>query len=587
MRASILFGETLRAAPAEADSISYQLLLRAGYLRPLGAGSFSFLPPGRRSLQKIQHIITEELETIAGQEVSLPLLLPVELWQSRCAPGEELLRFRDRRGRELLLPPSRKEAAAHLAAAVLRSYRQLPQLIFQFNPTFCDEERLRGGLLHAREFLLAEAFSFDGDESSFRQQYARLNGAFARIAARLKLPLKTVEGESEDLERRPAHALVYVSPAGERVIAACPYCGYAALRESTRFRKEALDNGPLKPLEKVATPGAASIEELSKFLGIEKRQTAKAVFYRADFGANEPPRLVLALVRGDMEANETRIRSLAGAAALRPAEVEEIAAAGCAPGFASPIGLRRGNVLVFVDDLVANSANLVTGANETDYHFLNSNCGRDYQPDRVGDIALVYENAPCGRCSQPLALQNAVEVGSMQASGAGAAFTAEYLDEQGKSRPVVMGFYRIDLGRCLACLAEAHHDDYGLRLPISVAPYQAMLLLLKGEPQSVETAEKLYQQLRQAGVEVLYDDRDASPGVKFNDADLRGIPLRITVSDRSLQSGGVEFKRRDQKEKTIIAVEALVAKVCDEIRALAEFPEAPVERSAWRDDMNY
>lgn len=568
MRTTLLFGETLRAAPAEAESTSYQLLLRAGYLRPLGAGIFSLLSPGRRSLQKIQNIIAEELEAIGGQEVSLPLLLPAELWQRKNTPAEELLRLRDRRGRELLLPISRQEAAAHLAASVLRSYRQLPQLIFQFNTAFCDEERPRGGLLRAREFPLAEAFSFDGDENSFRQQYARLGGAFAGIAARLELPLKAVEGESEDLERRPAHALVYVSPAGERVIAACPHCGYAALRKSARFRKEAPDSGLPKPLEKVATPGAASIEELSKFLGIDKPQTAKAVFYRAEFGGDEPAKLVLALVRGDMEANEARVRYLAGAAVLRPAEAEEIAAAGCAPGFASPIGLRRGNILVIADDLVAGSANLVTGANEAGYHFLNSNCGRDYRPDIVDPIALAYENAPCERCGRPLALQNAVEVGSMQASGAGAAFKAEYLDEQGKSRAVVMGFYKIDLGRCLACLAEAHHDDYGLRLPISVAPYQATLLLLKGEPQTAETAERLYRELRQAGVEVLFDDREASPGVKFNDADLRGIPLRITVSDRSLQGGGVEFKRRDQKEKTIIAVEALVAKVREEIRSL-------------------
>lgn len=568
MRTTLLFGETLRAAPAEADSASYQLLLRAGYLRPLGAGIFSLLSPGRRSLQKIQNIIAEELEALGGQEASLPLLLPAELCPGGNARGEELLRLRDRRGRELLLTGSREEAAAHLAASVLRSYRQLPQLIFQFNPAFCDEERPRGGLLRAREFLLAEAFSFDGDENSFRKQYDRLGGAFAGIAARLGLPLKAVEGESEDLERRPAHALVYVSPAGDRVIAVCPHCGYAALRESARFRKEAPDSGSPKPLEKVATPGAASIEELSKFLGIDKPQTAKAVFYRAEFGGDEPAKLVLALVRGDMEANEARVRYLAGAAVLRPAEAEEIAAAGCAPGFASPIGLRRGNILVIADDLVAGSANLVTGANEAGYHFLNSNCGRDYRPDIVDPIALAYENAPCERCGRPLALQNAVEVGSMQASGAGAAFKAEYLDEQGKSRAVVMGFYKIDLGRCLACLAEAHHDDYGLRLPISVAPYQATLLLLKGEPQTAETAERLYRELRQAGVEVLFDDREASPGVKFNDADLRGIPLRITVSDRSLQGGGVEFKRRDQKEKTIIAVEALVAKVREEIRSL-------------------
>lgn len=568
MRTSLLFGETLRAAPAEADSASYRLLLRAGYLRALGAGSFSLLPPGRRSLQKIQNLIAEELEAIGGQEVSLPLLLPAELWQRKHIPAEELLRLRDRRGRELLLPGSREEAAAHLAASVLRSYRQLPQLIFQFNAAFCDEERPRGGLLRAREFLLAEAFSFAGDENTFRMQYTRLSHAFARIAARAGLPLKTVEGSSDDPERRPAHALVYVGSAGDRAIAACPHCGYGALREAARFRKEAFDSGPPRPLEKIATPGAASIEELSQFLGIDKRQTAKAVFYRADFGGVAPPKLLLALVRGDMEANEARIRRLAGAAALRPAEAEEIAAAGCAPGFASPIGLPRGNVLVIVDDLVANSTNLVTGANETDYHFLNSNCGRDYQPDMVDHVALVYENAPCGRCGQPLELQNAIEVGSLQASGAGEAFNAEYLNEQGKSRPLAMGSYKIDLGRFLACLAEAHHDDYGLRLPVSVAPYQAALLLLKGEPQTVETAERLYRELRQAGVEALFDDRDASPGVKFNDADLRGIPLRITVSDRSLQGGGVEFKRRDQQEKTIIAVEALVGKVWEEIRAL-------------------
>jgi prolyl-tRNA synthetase len=367
-----------------------------------------------------------------------------------------------------------------------------------------------------------------------------------------------------------AHEFMYVTDIGEDSLILCGNCGYSANREIAQFVKTPVNEGAPKPLEKVHTPASATIEELSKFLGIEKRQTAKIVFYMGNYGEGNPARLLVCLVRGDMEANETQIVNLSKAHDIRPAHPEEIAAAGGVAGFASPIGINREKALVIVDDLVANSVNLVTGANETDYHYLNSNCRRDYQADIIGNIALAFEGAPCAACGQPLKLARGVEVGNIFQLGTrySEALNANYLDEKGQSHPIVMGSYGIGAGRLLASLAEAYHDEYGLTLPVSVAPFQVNLVWLKGDDSIRETAEKLYNDLRNAGVEVLYDDREVSAGIKFNDADLRGIPLRITVSGRAQKSGGVELKHRNRKESAIVAVEDVVKAVKREIAAL-------------------
>lgn len=573
MRVSKLFSETLRSAPADVKLISHQLLLRAGYIRQLGPGLFSFLPPAWQSLQKIQQILREELEAIGGQEVNMPLVQPGEIWRQSgrwSLMGEELAHFSDSREREMALAATYEETAALLAASEIHSYRQLPQLIFQFQTKFRDEAYPGGGLLGTREFIAADSYSFDKDDAGMQNQYEAHFKAYQRVGARLGLPLLPVKGAGNNPGEGECHEFIYLTPQGENTIALCKNCGYAATIEAAEFAKEPVNIAPAEPLEKVHTPGTASIEELSEFLGIERQQTAKAVFYMGDFGAERPAKLILAIVRGDLEASETAIRRLAKAIRLRPAEAAEIETAGCVAGFASPIGINRKKALVIVDDLAANSPNLVTGANEQDYHLLNSNCGRDYQPDIVGHISLAYEGAPCIQCGKKLTLEKGVEAGSLHQLGSyfTEIFKAEYLDEQGKSRPIRMGAYGMGLGRLLACIAEEHHDEYGLRLPITVAPYQAALLTLKANTTVRETAESLYKQLGDAGIAVLYDERDLSPGVKFNDADLRGIPLRLTVSERSLENGGVEFKLRTAKDRTIIPVDEVAARMEEEINKL-------------------
>jgi prolyl-tRNA synthetase len=570
MKASYLFGETLREAPADANWISHQLLLRAGYIRELAPGLFSLLPLAWRSIRKIRQIIRDEIEAIGGQEVYMPLIQPADIRQQSSrleSMNKEPAKFKDQRGRKLVLAPSHEEAAALLAASEIHSYRQLPQLMFQFQLKYRDEAFPRGGLLRAREFITMDAYSFDRDEPLLQKHYQGFYNTFSRIAARVGLPLLAVPGDSGSAEENQTHKFMYLTPNGEDSAVICKHCGYAAKPEAAEFIKEPFGTESAKPLKKVFTPGTASIEALSEFLGIQKQQTAKAVFYIGEFGEGQSSKIILAIVRGDMEANENRIKKLAEAKKLRPAEAEEIEAAGCAPGFASPIGINRKKSLVIVDELVTESANLVTGANEEDYHLLNSNCYRDYQPDIVGNIATAYEGAPCIKCRNPLDLLKGVEVASLHQFSTyfTEIFKAEYLDEQGKSRPMRMGAYGIGLGRLLACIAEEHHDEYGLSLPISVAPYQVVLLTLKGEETVKKTADTLYKNLADAGIEVLYDERDLSPGIKFNDADLRGIPLRLTISERSLKNGGVEFKLRTAKDRIITPVDEVTSRMLEEI----------------------
>ena len=332
---------------------------------------------------------------------------------------------------------------------------------------------------------------------------------------------------------------------------------------------------------------SATIEELSAFLKIEQHQTAKIVFYTGNYGEDQPEKLIVGVVRGDMEVNETQILNLSKANEIRTAHPEEIAAAGCVAGFASPIGIDRKKAIVIVDDLVTKSTNLVTGANEADYHYLNSNCGRDYEPDITGNIALAYEGATCTSCGKTLKLARGVEVGNIFQLGTrySEALNANFLDENGKSHPIVMGSYGIGVGRLLASVAEAHHDEYGLQLPITVAPYHVHLVLLKGDDEIQETAEKLYSELQENGIEVLFDDRDVSAGIKFNDADLRGMPLRITVSGRSLKNGGVELKRRTSKDFNIVAIDAAIDTVKNDIAAMfAEIDTALQQTPTWKED---
>jgi prolyl-tRNA synthetase len=582
MRVSHLFGETLRAAPAEAEVEGHRLLLRAGYVRQLAAGVFSYLPLGHRSMKKIEQIIREEMDAIGGQEITMPVVHPAELWQESGRwhdIGEELVRFKDRAGRDLVLGMTHEEVVADLARREIRSYRQLPVLLYQIQTKFRDEPRPRAGLIRVREFTMKDSYSLDADEAGLERQYRHHYTAYFRIFSRCGLArVIAVRADTGMMGGKLAHEFIFLTDIGEDTVVRCDACGEAANLQVARFRKPEPAPEPPGPLQKVATPGASTIQALAQFLGVPESRTAKVVFFLATVPAEPTGRpertrqvLVMALVRGDMEVNETKLSNAIRARRLRPATPEEIRATGAEPGFASPIGVDRSAMLVVVDDLVARSPNLVSGANEPDYHYLNVNAGRDYQPDVVADIATAFAGAGCPRCGAPLRLARGVEVGNIFQLGTrySEALGATYLDATGQARPIVMGSYGIGVGRLLACVAEAHHDERGLKLPVTVAPYEVHLVRLGREERDVESqADELYRALQAAGLEVLYDDREASPGVKFADADLIGLPLRVTVSPRSLAAGGIELKRRDQEQPRIVPHEDAITAVHEAVQQL-------------------
>jgi prolyl-tRNA synthetase len=505
------------------------------------------------------------MDAIGGQEITMPVVHPAEMWQRTGRwydIDEELVRFADRTGRNMVLAMTHEEVVADLARSEVRSYRQLPLLLYQIQTKFRDDPRPRAGLIRGREFTMKDSYSLDADEAGLERQYRNHSRAYFRIFARCGLPqVMAVAADPGMMGGRMAHEFMYLTEIGEDTLVLCDQCGYAANRQAARFRKPAPVPEEARPIEKVATPGADTIAALAQMLGVPESRTAKVVLFTAavpSSGGRETTEvLVMGLVRGDMGVNESKLAGAIRARRLVPATPVAIRAAGAVPGFASPMGVDRRGVRVVADDLVAVSPNLITGANEEGYHLRHVNVGRDFTPDVVADIAEADVGSPCPRCGNSVRLARGVEVGNIFQLGTryAEALGAMYIDADGQSRPIVMGSYGIGVGRLLACIAEAHHDERGLRWPVTVAPFDVHLVLLTGrEPDVAARADKLYAALEAAGLEVLYDDREASAGVKFADADLVGVPLRVTVSGRSLQQGGVEVKRRDREEVQMLPI---------------------------------
>lgn len=566
MRLSKFFGETLRNVPSESDSASSQMLVRAGYVRQLAAGLYSYLPLAHRSLRKIEQILREEMDAIGGQEMCMPVVHPAEIWQESgrwYEVGDEMGRFQDRRGRDLVLAMTHEEVVTGLCKSEIRSYRQLPQMIYHMQTKFRDEPRARGGLIRVREFVMKDSYTLDRDFDGLQSQYEAHYDAYHRIGARLGLRLIAVQSDPGMMGGKVAHEFMYITPVGEDSLAICEETGYASNLDVATFQKIPELSGTPVPLARIHTPGQSTIAQVAEFCGVSTRQTGKMVFYMGDFGEEAAPRLIAACVRGDMEINELQLRYAAKAQALRPAETEEIIAAGCVPGYASMCDIDHKKALLIADDLIPESTNLVVGANEHDWHYTGANYGRDFTADIIAPIALAYEGAPDPIDGKPLQIVRGIEVGNIFQLGTrySSSMGATYNDENGAELPIVMGSYGIGVGRALACVAEEYSDEYGMDLPISVAPYQVILLSLGRSGDVYDAAETLYQELLAAGIEVLYDDRPISPGVKFADADLRGIPLRCTISSRSLDRGGVEFGRRRSKDLTIIPLEGSVREI--------------------------
>ncbi len=561
MRMSHLFGRTLREAPGDVELPSHRLMLRAALIRPLGAGIYSLLPLGWRVVRKIEQIIREEMNAIGGQELQMPVVQPADIWRESGrydAVGPEMSRFKDRGERDMVLAMTHEEVVTDLARQEISSYRQLPMLVYHIQTKWRDEPRSRGGLIRVREFTMKDSYTLDLDEAGLDRQYQNHWRAYERIFRRTGLEFVVVGADTGMMGGTASHEFMALSPYGEDIVLICPNGDYADNREVATFVRDAPSGEETLPMEEIETPSTTTIQALADFLKIPLARTAKAVFYVGDSG-----RFVFAVIRGDLDVNETKLRKAAGEGGLTPATADEIRAIGAEPGYGSPVGVH--DALIVIDESVRDSPNLVAGANRVGWHLVNTNPRRDYEPDVVADIASAEAGFPCPKCGAPLNAERAIEVGNIFKLGTrySKVLGANYLDADGASHPILMGSYGIGSGRVAATIVEQHHDERGIVWPVSVAPFEVSLMWIggAGDTESQNAADTLYEELTSAGVDALYDDRPERAGVKFNDADLIGNPIRISVSARTLERGEAEIKLRTGTEAEFIPLAEVVPTV--------------------------
>lgn len=565
MRISNLLARTLRQAPADAETPGHQLLLRAGLVQQLAAGVYAMLPIGWRAMRNVERVIREEMDAAGGQEVRLPSLQPVELWSTSgrlqtYIPTPFILK--DRRDRELVLAPTAEEVITEVFKRQVQSYRELPVLAYQVQNKFRNEVRARGGLIRLREFVMKDAYSFHADWDDLGRTYDAMFQAYHNIYRRCGVAAIAVHADSGGIGGKDSEEFMHLTEVGEDQVLICDNCGYAANEEKADHRMLDLPPEQVLPVEEVDTPGMKTIDQLSEFLTVPEYKTLKAVFY----AANKEP--VFVAIRGDLAVNETKLRNALGGADVRLMDDKEVEAVGLVAGSASPYGLKdraKRDVRIVADNSVLESHNLVGGANKPDVHVRNLNYGRDWQADIVTDISLAREGDACAQCSEgKLGVQRGIEIGHIFKLGTAysSKLEATFLDQDGQQKEPVMGCYGIGVDRLLATIVEANHDDRGLIWPAEIAPFAVHLVALKPEDADVsQQAHVLYDELLLRGIGVLFDDREESPGVKFADADLLGMPLRVTVSPRTLESGSVELKKRSEKETTLVPVEEALDKI--------------------------
>ena len=570
MRLSQLFGKTLRDAPSDAELISHQLLIRGNFVRPVGAGIYTFMPLGFRVLQNIRRILVEEMEAIDGQEMWMPNLHPAALWQAtgRWQSVDVLMKLQGKGNRDYALAPTHEEIVVDLALREVKSYRDLPRMVYHIGKKFRDEPRARGGLIRLREFVMKDAYTLDASEDALDAYYPQMVQAYFNIFARCGVPVTAVNADVGAMGGKTSQEFVVAHEQGEDTFIRCQACDYAANVETAEFVREGALPTSQDDLVKVATPNCKTIADVAAFVGVPTSQTVKAVFYwwTATGDEEKNGRFIFGLVRGDLEINETKLLNSLGGGTLRPATEAEIRATGASPGYASTIGLDVApdwdspGVYALADISIQVGGNFVVGANDEGYHFTGANYPRDIVISHLADIAQADSGHQCPQCGDRIVAQRAIEAGHCFKLGTrySEAVGATYLDENSESHPIYMGSYGIGLDRLMAIIVECHHDEYGIIWPDAVAPFAVHLLTLGKEDIVPETADSLYHQLRQAGLSVLYDDRSASAGVKFNDADLIGIPWRVTVSGRNLKANNVEVKKRSQPEKQLIPIDQLV-----------------------------
>ncbi len=559
MRYSRYLLPTLREDPAEAEVISHKLMIRAGMIRKVAAGIYDFLPLGLRVLRKVEAIIREEMNRAGAQEVLLPVVLPADLWRESGRwdeYGKEMLRFKDRGDRDYCLGPTHEEAVTDLVRREVRSYKQLPLCLYQIQVKFRDEIRPRFGIMRAREFIMKDAYSFDADEAGAEESYRKMYEAYCRIFRRCGLRFRAVEADTGLIGGRFSHEFMVLASTGEDVIVSCDRCDYAANLERAEIGDlpTPAEDEPLEELRSVETPGRRTVEEVTSFLGVPPERLVKTLIFKTEDG------VVAALVRGDHEVNEVKLRNHLGVRSLELADEETIREVTGGPlGFSGPVGLK---VRKIADKALKGMRNLVVGGNEEDLHLMGANFGRDFEVDEFADIRKAQQGDPCPRCEGGrLQISRGIEVGHIFKLGTkySEAMGATFLDQEGKERPFVMGCYGIGVGRTVAAAIEQNHDSDGIIFPASIAPFHIYLLPVNSrDPEVMGVAEDLYRDLTAQGLEVLFDDRDERAGVKFKDADLLGIPFRVTVSERNLKDGKVEVRHRKTKEVTLIQLQEAV-----------------------------
>jgi len=539
--------------------VSHQLLLRAGMIHQVAAGVYSYLPIAWRVLKKIENIIRQEMDAAGGQELMLPVLQPLEIWQQSGrdqAFGKGLFTLDDRRDRKLALGPTHEEVITQLVSYYVQSYRDLPRLLYQIQTKFRDEPRPRAGLVRVREFTMKDLYSFDVDEAGLDQSYDKMLQAYHNIYRRCRLPAAVVEADSGAIGGKDSHEFMLTTESGEDEIIYCTKCNYSANTEKAESIKDKLESEPPLPIEEVDTPGITTIEQVSNFLNVPQSHTLKAVFYVAD------GEVVFVVIRGDIEVNEVKLKNLLHCNELRLATAAELQEAAIVAGSASPVGIT--GIKVIADYSITSGANFVAGGNKPDTHIRNVNYPRDFKVDILAGIAKAHAGEDCPRCGGELLSAHGIEVGHTFKLGTflSEKFGAVFTDPDGISHPIVMGCYGIGLGRLLAAAIEQNHDDKGIIWPMPIAPYHIYICPLYREDSNVSrVAESLYADLEAQGLEVLFDDRDESPGVKFNDADLLGIPIRVTISPRTLQKNSVEVKKRSEKEFELVPLEGIAARL--------------------------
>ncbi|MBZ4665462.1 proline--tRNA ligase [Mahella sp.] len=564
MKMSEMFFTTLRETPSEAEIPSHQLMLRAGLMRKLASGIYNYLPLGKRVLKKVEEIVREEMDKTGAQEILASALLPAELWRETGrwdVFGPEMFKLKDRNEREFCLGPTHEEIFTDIVRNEIKSYKQLPFNLYQIQTKYRDEKRPRFGVMRSREFIMKDAYSFDKDWDGLDVSYKKMYDAYCAIFDRCGLKYWVVDADTGAMGGKDSNEFMVQSDVGEAEVAYCDECGYAA-----NVEKAPCVNRPIhideaeKEIKKVSTPDVKTVDELVHFFNVTAERFVKTLIYLID------DKVVAVMLRGDREVNVTKLQNLFKASDVQMADRNTVEnATGAEVGFAGPIDINVDALVV--DDEVANMKNFIIGANETGYHYENVNYGRDFKADIVADIRNIEVGDACPKCGRPVSIARGIEVGHIFKLGTkySEAMDATYLDENGQEQPIIMGCYGIGINRTVAAIIEQHHDDKGIIWPMSVTPYHVIIVVASNyQPEQIQAAQSIHDELTSRGIEVLLDDRDERAGVKFNDADLIGIPMRITVG-KKISGGMVEFKRRDKADSMDVPISDIVNKVIDEI----------------------